>query len=175
MKNNNRDIRKIRTAANIGLWGSVFFTGLTIIEHYLSKYVWAREITANEYTRRLFLVIGLVISVVDIALILFTLRRQTPRLRQMDSLEGKLQGYRALMASVYYATLADTVIVSAVVVTTHENVMIMLLLLMVVTLMLNYPNMYKMKTDMGLNEDEMKQLFGDSYIGEVRGGTENAD
>jgi hypothetical protein len=39
----------------------------------------------------------------------------------------------------------------------------MLLLLMVLLLMLNYPNMYKIKADLGLLDDEMTQLFGDAY------------
>jgi hypothetical protein len=158
------EIKKIRTAANIGLYGSLLLCLATVVEHYLDKYVWAREITTNEYTRRLFLMVGLVIAVVDIAMALFAMRKQTPRLRQMDTVEEKLTGYRRLVGMIYYTSLVVVLIVSAIIVITHENTMIMLLLLLFVTLVLNYPNMYKMKADMGLLDDEMAELFGSDYI-----------
>ena len=40
----------------------------------------------------------------------------------------------------------------------------MLLLLLVITLMLQYPNMYKIRADLGLFDEEMRHLFGDAYI-----------
>lgn len=158
------EIKKIRTAANFGLYGSLVLFLAAVAEHYLDKYVWAREITTNEYTRRLFLMVGLVIAVVDIAMALFAMRKQTPRLRQMDTLEEKLTGYRRLVGMIYYTSLVVVLIVSAIIVITHENTMIMLLLLLFVTLVLNYPNMYKMKADIGLLDDEMAELFGSDYI-----------
>ena len=53
----------------------------------------------------------------------------------------------------------------------------MLLLLLFVTLVLNYPNMYKMKADMGLLDDEMAALFGNDYIRDKReeSSTENTN
>ena len=50
----------------------------------------------------------------------------------------------------------------------------MLLLLHFFTLALCFPNMYKLKVDCGLNDQEMKDLFGDSYISDNRGGSEDA-
>ena len=35
---------------------------------------------------------------------------------------------------------------------------------MLFTAVMNYPNMYKMKNDMGLLDEEMVDLFGDNYI-----------
>lgn len=158
------EIKKIRTAANIGLYGSLLLCIATVAEHYLSKYVWVREITTNDYTRRLFLMVGLVLAVGEIAMALFTMRKQTPRLRQMDTVDEKLSAYRRLVGTIYYSSLFVVLIVSAIIVITHENTMIMLLLLLFVTLVLNYPNMYKMKADMGLLDDEMAALFGNDYI-----------
>lgn len=157
-------IKKIRRAANIGLYGSLLICIATVAEHYMAKYVWIRGITTNEYTRRLFLLTGLVLSVVTIAAVLFSVRRQTPRLRQMDTVDDKLRGYSRLVGAIYYTSLVVVLLVSAFIVTTHENTMIMLLLLLFVTLVLNYPNMYKMKSDMGLSDDEMKALFGEKYL-----------
>lgn len=163
MSNSNTNIRKIRTAANIGLYGSIFLCIATIVEHYLDKYIWLREITTDEYTRHLFVSAGLIIAVADIAYILFAMRKRVPQIRQMEGVEPKLIAYRSLVSSVFYPALLVVLLVAAFIVTTHENTMIMLLLLLVISLMLNYPNMYKMKADMGLNDDEMIELFGNEY------------
>lgn len=177
MDQNQKEIKRIKTAANVGLYGSLLLCIATVAEHYLDKYVWAREITANEYTRRLFLMAGLVLAVLDIALALFTMRKQTPRLRQMNTVEEKLSAYRRLVGTIYYSSLIVVLIVSAIIVITHENTMIMLLLLLFVALVLNYPNMYKMKADMGLLDDEMAELFGSDYIRDKgeRSSTENTN
>ena len=39
---------------------------------------------------------------------------------------------------------------------------------MVLVLFISYPNMYKMKNDLGLTDDEMKSLFGDAYIADAK-------
>ncbi len=157
-------IRKIRRSANIGLYGSLLIVLLTIAEHYLSRYVWVREIIANDYTHRLLLTAGLVVSVVDIALILFAMRKQLPRLRQLDSIDERLARYASLVQSNYIISLFATLIVAAIVVISNENTLIMLLIIIVLTLMLNYPNMYKIRADLGLLDDEMRTFFGDAYI-----------
>jgi cobalamin synthase len=175
MEQKRSEIRKIRIAANIGLYGSLLLCIATVAEHYLAKYVWAREITTNEYTRRLFLVVGLVVAVVNIAMILFLMRKKTPYLRQMDLVDEKLDGYRRLIGTIYYTSLVVVSLVSAIIVITHENTMIMLLLLLFITIVLNYPNMYKMKVDCGFSDQEMKDLFGDNYISDDREGVENAE
>lgn len=162
--NRQKKIKAIRRAANTGLYGSLLFVVLTIVEHYLAQYVWIHEITASDYTHRLFLMVGLVLAVADIALVLFALRRQLPRVRQLDSVDERLERYAALVRSVYCTTMAVVFVLCAIIVTTKENTLIMLLLLMVVMLMLAYPNMYKMKADMGLTDDEMKELFGDKFL-----------
>ena len=164
MNDNNQYVRRIRCAANIGLYGSLVMLAAVILEHYLAQNVWIHEITANEYTHHMFTSVGLVLAVIDIAMLLFTHRRQTRRLRQMDSIEEKLKNYASLISTNYYFTLVVAFIVSAIIVIVQENTLIMLLMLLVVALMLNYPNMYKMKADLGLNDNEMKQLFGEKYI-----------
>ena len=166
----NVDIKAIRRAANIGLYGTLLLSVLTVAEYYLAKYVWIREITSNEYTRHLLLTIGLVVAVLDISMVLLTLRRQIPRLRQLDDRDEKLGKYRQLVRSVYFSTLVVVFVVCAVVILSRENTLIMLLMLLFVMLALNYPNMYKMKTDLGMNDEDMTELFGDQYI---KGGSQD--
>lgn len=174
MKQNNNPVRAIRTAANIGLWGTLLFGLLTVAEHYMAEYVWARTIVTNKYTHDLLLYGGWVIVVLDIAIILFTVRRQIPKIRQLDAVEEKLDRYKGLVQSIYYTSLVISIIVCAVIVITHESTLLMLLLLHFFTLVLSFPNMYKMKVDCGLNDQEMKELFGDNYISDDRGGSGNA-
>ena len=157
-------IKKIRLAANIGLYGSLLLCIAVVAEHYLDKYVWLRTITMNDYTRHLFLIVGLVVGVGMVAFVLFSLRKGTPRLRQTDGVEEKLKGYQRLVSNIYYFSLFATAIIGAIVVVTRENTLIMLLMLLFVSEVLSYPNMYKMKVDMGFTDDEMKELFGDQYI-----------
>jgi len=157
-------IRKLRRSANIGLYGTLLIVLLTIVEHYLSNYVWVRQIVANEYTRHLLLMVGLIVSVVDIALILFSMRKQMPRLRQLEDIDDRLTRYASIVQNGYLITLFVSMFVAAIVVITHENTLIMLMLLLGLTLMLNYPNMYKIRADLGLLDDDMLRLFGNDYI-----------
>lgn len=161
----NQYIKKIRQSANIGLYGSLLLCICVVAEHFLDRHVWVREITTNDYTRQLFLIIGLVLAVGTIAYALFAMRKGAPRLRQTDGVEAKLKGYDRLIATVYYLSLFTVLIVGAIIVITHENRLIMLLMLLFVTLVLCYPNMYKIKADTGMNDDEMKELFGEEYKG----------
>lgn len=163
-KDFNKPLAAIRRAANIGLWGSLLLVALTIAEHYLDRYVWAREIVMDDYFRHKLLIIGLIMVVADVAAVLLTIRKDIPRLRQLNSVEEKLKRYKSLVRMVYLGTLFIVLLVCAIIVVTHENTLIMVLLLLFVMLMLNFPNMYKIKADLGLNDDEMKSLFGDQYI-----------
>lgn len=158
-------ISKIRRAANIGLYGSLLLCICVVAEHYLDKYVWVREITTNDYTRKLFMVVGLLLAVGTIAYALFSMRKGAPKLRQTDGVEQKLKGYAKLIGGVYYLSLFTVAVVGAIIVITHENTLIMLLMLLFVTLVLFYPNMYKLKVDTGLDDEQMKELFGEKYLG----------
>lgn len=174
MKQNNNPVRAIRTAANIGLWGTLFFGLLIVAEHYMAEYVWAKTIVTNKYTHDLLLYGGWVLVVLVIAIILFTVRRQIPRIRQLDAVEEKLDRYKGMIQTIYYTSLIVSIIICSIIVITHENNLLMLLLLHFFTLALCFPNMYKLKVDCGLNDQDMKDLFGDNYISDDRGGNENA-
>lgn len=160
----NRYIKKIRAAANVGLYGSLLICICVVAEHFLDKYLWVREITTNDYTHRLFLAVGLVLAVATIAYMLFAMRNGVPRLRQTDGVEEKLSGYAKLIGNIFYLSLFSVAVVGAIVVILRENTLIMLLLLLFMSMVLNYPNMYKMKVDLGLDDNEMSELFGSSYI-----------
>jgi hypothetical protein len=48
-----------------------------------------------------------------------------------------------------------------------DTSLLMVTILLVLMLFLSYPNMYKMKNDLGLTESEMTALFGDAYIADA--------
>ena len=54
----------------------------------------------------------------------------------------------------------------------NQKVLLMLAMVSVLTLFLGYPNIYRIKVELGLTDEEMKQLFGDKYISENK---ENQD
>lgn len=166
MDNDNHKtlIRSIRRAANIGLYGSLAAALLTLAEYYLAEYVWVRQIVTNEYTYHLFFVTAPILTVVGISYILLTVRRQIPKIRQMDDVESKLVRYRGLVRGVYFILLTVVLLCCVLTVILHESIVITLLLLLFFTAVMCYPNMYKMKNDMGLLDEEMVDLFGDSYI-----------
>ena len=69
------------------------------------------------------------------------------------------------MRSLYTTMLAVVVVLCAFTILSARNVLLMLAIVSVLVLFLNYPNIYRMKVDLGLTDEEMKNLFGDKYIG----------
>ena len=64
----------------------------------------------------------------------------------------------------YSGILAIVVIECVLIILMSDTSLLMVTILLVLLLFLCYPNMYKMKNDLGLNDEEMKSLFGDAYI-----------
>ena len=76
-----------------------------------------------------------------------------------------LAGYAAHVRSTYLTMLAVVLLLCALTVLSGRNVLLMLALVSTLVLFLMYPNIYRIKVDLGLTDDEMRQLFGDRYIG----------
>ena len=45
-----------------------------------------------------------------------------------------------------------------------QNVLLMLAMVATLMLILAYPNIYRIKVELGLTDEEMKSLYGDQYI-----------
>ena len=155
-----KHIKKIRIAAYIGLFGSLAVALGSILFVYLGKY----RFYMDNGSFRVFMMVGCAIAVLDVALVLLTLRKRIPKLRGVDDVENKLSGYAALMGSLYYVTLVCCVILCAIIVLSYNSRLIMFLLLLVLMLFLCFPNMYRMKVDLGLDDEQMVALFGKDYI-----------
>lgn len=157
----NTHIKTIQRSSRIGLWGSVAVVILTVIFIYASHY----RFYQSDYTVRWMLIAGVVLAVLAVSMTLLRVRRQVPLLRQAATLEEKLSGYAVHVRELYLTMMAVVVILCALTILSARNVLLMLVLVSVLVLFLNYPNIYRIKVDLGLSDDEMRTLFGDRYIG----------
>jgi hypothetical protein len=157
----NTHIKTIQRSSRIGLWGSVAVVILTVIFIYASHY----RFYQSDYTVRWMLIAGVVLAVLAVSMTLLRVRRQVPLLRQAATLEEKLSGYAVHVRELYLTMMAVVVILCALTILSARNVLLMLALVSVLVLFLNYPNIYRIKVDLGLSDDEMRSLFGDRYIG----------
>ena len=157
----NTHIKTIQRSSRIGLWGSVAVVILTVIFIYASHY----RFYQSDYTVRWMLIAGVVLAVLAVSMTLLRVRRQVPLLRQAATLEEKLSGYAVHVRELYLTMMAVVVILCALTILSARNVLLMLALVSVLVLFLNYPNIYRIKVNLGLSDDEMRSLFGDRYIG----------
>lgn len=156
----NQLIKKFRRSANIGLYGSIAVVLIAVIFHF-SPYHVAYQ---SQQVMRWMLIAGTILAVLAVVMMLLTIRKTTPALRQLENLEDKIQGYQSYITSLFSSTLAIVIIECILIILMSDTSLLMVTILMVLVLFLSYPNMYKMKNDLGLTDDQMKQLFGDEYI-----------
>lgn len=155
-------IKTIQRASRTGLWGSVAAVLLTVVFIYVSPW----RFYQSDYTARWMLIAGAVLAVLAVSTTLLAVRRQVPLLRQTEGVDAKLKGYAAFVRQTYLNMLVVVVLLCVLTILSGRNVLLMLILVTVLVLFLNYPNMYKIKVDLGLTDEEMRRLFGDRYIGD---------
>ena len=152
----NQYTKAIRNNSAIGLWGSV---GVIIIASVLTY-----ALHPSSATSAWMLVTGTVLAVLAVSMMLLSVRRQIPRLRQTEGLEKKLSGYAQHVRDLYLTMLAVVAILCLFTLLSGRTVLLMLAMVSTLVLFLNYPNIYRVKVDLGLTDDEMRQLYGDRYI-----------
>lgn len=153
-------IKKLRRSANVGLYGSIAVILIAVIFHFMPYHISYQ----SPQVARWMLIAGTVLAVLAVVMMLLTVRKTTPALRQLDSLDGKIKGYHSYVTNLYSSTLAIVVIECILITLMSDTSLLMVIILMVLVLFICYPNMYKMKHDLGLTDDETKLLFGDAYI-----------
>ena len=158
---------KIKHSAQLGLWGSAAVVILASLFLYASPWRFPMQ---SDYVNRWMLVAGSVLAVLSLSMALLVIRKQVTRLRQTESLEAKLTGYANYIRSLYLSILAVVVILCAMTVVSSQNVLLMLAMVTVLMLILAYPNIYKVKVDLGLTDEEMASLYGDQYMAEQKDG-----
>ena len=156
----NKHITSIRRVSYTGLILSLVVAMGVILFMVMSDYRFFMSNNGFRYC----MIAGCVISVLDMSLVLLAVRKRIPALRQSESLEAKLSGYASLMKGIYLGTSATVLVLGSLIVLSYNSKLIMFLLLIVLTLFFCFPNMYKMKVDLGLDDTQMTMLFGDDYI-----------
>ncbi len=159
------ETKKIKRSAQLGLWGSVAVVILASVFLYASPWRFSAQ---SEYTRHWMLVVGSVLAVLSLSMALLVIRKQVPRLRQAEGLEAKLTGYANHIRSLFLSILTVVVILCLMTVVSGQNVLLMLAMVTVLMLILAYPNIYKVKVDLGLTDEEMSSIYGDLYVVEKK-------
>ena len=147
-------VTAVRRSANIGLYGSIAAVILTVIFHF-SPWTFRQSAVVSRWM----LLSGIVLAVLAIVMVLMMIRKTTPHIRMMDTLEEKLPAYRTYINNLYLGTLAIVVMECLLIVLTSDNSLLMVTMLLVLCLFISYPNMYKMKNDLGLLQEEFNELF----------------
>ncbi len=161
----NKYTKSIKRNAAIGLWGSaaaVIVTGIILFAN-----LWPH--TPSTYTSRWMLIAGAVLAVLALSMSLLVIRKQIPALRQSENLEAKLSGYAQHIRSLYLTMLAVVVLICIFTLLSTKKELLMLAMVATLMLILAYPNIYRIKVELGLTDDEMKSLYGDQYIAEEKG------
>lgn len=162
-ENRKKQIKKIKVSSLVGLYASIAIVAALIAFNDFSKW---RVTGIDAQNAKILLIAGAVLAVLVTCIALATIRRYTPKIRQLDDVDQKLKLYANNMCGLYMATLASVAVECALVLLSGNTILIMLTLLLVLTLFLAYPNMYKIKVDLGLDDETMSELFGDKYIKE---------
>lgn len=153
-------IKKIRRSANVGLYGSLIVIIAVVIFHFC-PYTFAQQ---TEEVQRMMLIVGMVVAVLAVVLALLAIRKSTPRIRLMDDVDKKIEAYASYISTLYGCTFVVAIIECAIILLMSDTSLLMVTMLLVLLLFLSYPNMYKMKHDLALTDETMKELFGDAYI-----------
>lgn len=153
-------IRKIQRTANWGLYSSIAAVLVVVIFHFSPWHITYQSAQVSRWM----LIAGSILAVLAVVMALLTIRKTTPRLRQLESLEAKMQGYSTYISNLYRGSLAIVIIECVLIVLMSDTSLLMITILLILLLFLSYPNMYKMKNDLGLPDDEMTSLFGSNYV-----------
>lgn len=153
-------IKTIRNVSNIGLWFSLGVAMLTILFVLLSKY----QFYPDPRTYQFFLIAGSVLAIAAAMLMLLSVRRSIPKLRQLDSVEERFRRYADHIKYMYIGTMVCIVIECAFIILSSNRQLIMFLIILVMMLFLAFPNIYRIKVDLGLTNAQMQELFGNDYI-----------
>jgi len=155
-----KEIHTIKSRSRAGLWGSVAAVIAAAVFYYAAPW----QFRQSEQVSRWMLVMGTVLAVLTVSMALITIRHRVPSLRKQETLQAKLKGYASHISSLYLTVLAAVVLVCFLMVLSGQNALLMLAMVATLTLFLAFPNIYRIKTDLGLSDEEMRSLFGDRYI-----------
>ncbi len=156
----NKHIERIQRSSKLGLWSSVALAIASGLFVWISPWQFRQNATVANGM----LIAGAILAVGAVSMALLVIRKRIPQLRLTDNLDPKLQGYADHIHHLYSSLAIVVAALCAMTVLSGQSTLLMLTLVTTLMLVLAYPNMYKIKSDLGLSGDEMRQLFGDKYL-----------
>ncbi len=169
--NNNLYLRQIKTASRIGLIGSIIVVAVTISWMMWSKYTFHQ----SPQVHSALLIVCTVLAIGGMGIMLITVRKRLPKLRQLDDVEERLSGYCSIVKGIYYGVFAVIVIMCMGTILMGDKNMLMMVLLVTLSLFMQFPNVYRIKVDIGLTDPQAKALFGDAYLSDEQVKVDNAE
>ena len=149
----------MRRSANIGLYGSIVVALAVVLFYYISPLRFYLQASAA----RMMMLGGVALAVLVVAMALLTINRKPRRLRQIDDIDRRFAEYHSMVSSIYSSCLISNVLLCTIITLCHDNILLMFVLLTTLLLFLSYPNMYKVKADLGLTHEQMHEIYGDAY------------
>ncbi len=156
----NEHITHIQRHSRLGLWTSV----ATVIAAGLFLWLSPRQFVQNAYTCQWMLVAGALLAIGTVSMALLAIRKRIPHLRQSEGLDTKLGGYASHVRHLYRSLAASIIILCLMAVVSGQSILLILAIVTTMILILSYPNIYKLKADLGLTDQEMRHLFGEKYF-----------
>lgn len=148
-------IKKIQRTARWVLFTSLGLGVATAAFFFVSHW----RFYPNDYSYQWMTVSSALFTVLITAAILLMVRRNIPQIRQLDSIDERLDRYAIQVSNIYHYSLVVVLLDCILLLLSHNSVLFMLLMLLVVTLIMVYPSSIRMKVDLGLTDEEFEQLF----------------
>lgn len=153
-------IHSIKVASNVGLWVSLGVSLTTILFFFVGNY---RFYATNEVFK-MGLIVGTLLVLVTAMLILVAVRKSLPQMRALSEVEEKFRQYCGHIQRVYYGSMAVILVECAITLFTYNRNLIMFIIILMLMLFMSFPNIYRIKVDLALTDQQMKDIFGDEYI-----------
>ncbi len=153
-------LKTIKSASRFGFIASMVVVVFTIMWMWVSPYTFRQ----SDRVMAIMLVAVCLLAIVNMSIVLLSVRNRFAKIRRLETLEERLQQYSAVVARNYYVTFVIILVCCFFTVLSGKNEMLMLVLVLSLTLFMAFPNMYRMKVDMGLTNEQAKELWGDEYI-----------
>ncbi len=156
----NNYLHSIKVASNVGLWVSLGVSMATILFFFVSDY----RFYATDEVFKMGLIVGTLLVLVAAMLILVSVRKSLPQMRVLPNVEEKFRQYSGHIQRTYYGSMAVILAECAITLFTYNRNLIMFIIILMLMLFMSFPNIYRIKVDLALTDQQMQDIFGNEYI-----------
>ncbi len=153
-------LKKIKNASRFGLIASLVVVVFTIMWIWVSPYTFRQ----SDRVVSVMLITVCLLAIANMAMVLLSVRNRFMKIRRLETMDERLQQYSAVVVRNYYVTFFIILVCCGLTILSGNSNLLMLVLVLSLTLFMAFPNMYRMKVDMGLTNEQAKELWGDEYL-----------